>query len=154
VAGLDLGGVGEVSHRARDLEHPVIRTGRKIQACDGGFEKCIPGRSRDSTSSGLSAPCARWQRAPAAPQTARAVARGRTVDSLTYRFARLTGTIARQFFVRHGGNFDVNVNPVQQRPRDPGAIPFHGKGWARTAPLEIPVVSAGTPLRCLFAMST
>lgn len=66
--------------------------------------------------------------------------------------ASLVLVLADQVAIRDRRNFQMDVDPVEQRARDPRAIPLYGKRTAAAGMDRIAEVAAGTSPRCLSAI--
>ena len=71
------------------------------------------------------------------------------LHSDTEESRRFADSMSAQFFITHPGNFDVNVDVVQQRTRDPLLIFGYDRSRASASLLAIPIISAWTGIhRC------
>ena len=59
--------------------------------------------------------------------------------------------LAGDLRVLHGGDLDMNVDPVQERAADALTVLEDLAGAASAEPFQIPGVAARTWMRCLFA---
>ncbi len=66
----------------------------------------------------------------------------RPVHALAHRFAGLAPTLVGERPVLHGGDLEVNVDAVEQRPRDAREIALHADRAAGARVLRIAVVAA------------
>ena len=64
---------------------------------------------------------------PALPLKPRALHGTSPLDPDANSRAALVGLVADQIAVGYGGDLEVNVDPVEQRTRDPGAVAFDGQ---------------------------
>ena len=76
----------------------------------------------------------------------------RAVHSLANGSGRLPRFFARKFLITQGRDFDLNVDPVQQRARNFGSIALDLERGASALFLRIGKKSTGTSLRYLSAM--
>jgi hypothetical protein len=75
------------------------------------------------------------------------------LDPLPDRCARLCrGAGRREIGRRDGGNRQMDIDPVQQRPRDPRPVALYQARLAAAVAQGIAEMAGGTPLRSLFAV--
>ncbi len=122
VPGLDGTGTGEVGDGAGQLEHPMTGAGGEPEPVDGraqqasnggGLVAMAPQLSSRHVGVGMQAPL----RAESLP-----LARARGLDPGTNGGAGLGGSVVRQLAIRQRRHSEVHVDPVEQRPREPGAV--------------------------------
>ena len=68
----------------------------------------------------------------------------RPVDPFPHRVTRLPTAFARQRLVFHGRDFEMDVNPIEQRPRNAREIALHHHRAARAGVVRIAEPAAGT----------
>jgi hypothetical protein len=129
-----------------------MRSGGKPHACDRGFEQTLPGVVELTMMTNLPRVHPRVGKNAGA---AEALLLGGPCGHHTLANLRrpLDGFAATQFGVLDGGNVDMNVDAVQQRPRDFGQVSRDDRRRAAAFAGGIVIEPAGTSLRCLSAMS-
>jgi hypothetical protein len=77
----------------------------------------------------------------------------RALDATPDDSARLAGLLTDEITVGDRGDLQVNVDPIQERTGDPRAVALDGQRPAAAGVQRIAEIAAGTPPRCLSAMS-
>ena len=74
------------------------------------------------------------------------------VDALADFGGRFAGVFAGQLLIAQGWHFDLDVNAVEQRAGDFGAVALDLQRRAGAFLLRVGEIAAGTLMRCLFVI--
>ena len=128
---LDRRGAREVSDGAGQLQHPVVRSGRKLELAHRRLHQAFAGVVQG-------APAPQHRRAHLAvgqhPRVTKAFALdlARRRDSFADRLRGLSDAGARQFLVVNPWHLNMDIDPVEQRPRQPLLVAAD-RGWGAGA---------------------
>jgi hypothetical protein len=145
-------GVLQVGHGAGNPQDPIIRPGGQADARDCVLHLFL----RLGIELAETAQCARRHlgiavEAEALEPFALYTARGENALADHGRFFRLL--ILRQLFVLNRRHLDMQIDPVQQRPRNPRQVSLNQRRRARAVMQYIPEIAALAWMRCPFAVS-
>jgi len=134
-------GAVQVGDGSRDLENPVMGTGRESHLANGHFERPLA-RIIEGT-----------QFAQLLHRDIRIAKSARVLNgaSLGDAAAHFTGArpdlFAAQFLIGYGRNFDMQIDAIEQRPADLAEIALNGATGASTVASWIPEKSATAPVQ-------
>lgn len=152
VVGLDSVGGFEVGDGAADFEQAVESTGGEAEALEGGIQETLGGAVEAAVVAEL-----QGAHIGVDPRTmklgkARFLMFAGGEHPLRHRPARFARR-ALELLQCHRRDLDMEVDPVQQGPRDPPPVAVDLECGAPAFVPRITQVATAAPLRCLFAMS-
>lgn len=130
---------GQVGDRACDFQHAVIAAGRQAELFHGAFQQSMTAFAQDAVAVDL----ARTQAGiglAAALQLA-AACRNHTPGNCLAGFA-VRCAAGPQHIMRQPGHFDMQIDAIQQRPRDPRAVTLNLVAGAMAAAGRIAEIPA------------
>lgn len=144
-------GSRQIRDGARHPEDAVIGSGGETQFFDGAAEEPTPpiGQAGKLVHVGRMHP-------GVAVDAARAETVALNLPAVRNPFANhfrlLTRTFGGHLVIGDGGDLDVQVDPVEQRPGEFADVFLNARRGTDTAAGEITMIPAGAFLRCLFAI--
>ncbi len=131
----------EIRNRARDFQNAVVRAGTEAHLADGQLQGAFSGvvESAEAT-----------QRASGDVGiviAALLLNRAGGLDASAHFGGCYAAVAAAEFFVGHGGHFDVQVDAVEKRPAHLAQVPLDDGAGTAAFPGGVGVESAGTPVQ-------
>ena len=143
---LDGWAFGEIGNRPRNFQDTVVRTGAKTQLRDGNpqqFLRSVLNFAKLAEVAGFHIGIAEDFRLRKPPLLA--------ATRFLYPFADacrgFTGEVACQIFVLDGGNFDLQINPIQQGSRNPGDVILDLLRRTSTVAAWVAKIATGTSIQ-------
>src|SRR5712671_2025050 len=128
---------GEVGYGARELEHPVISTRREMELADSLSQQRAGAFFRRAEA---------FDFARAEPGVAFALARQLPLMRAFRAFPDLRGILAatrvNELVFAHGGHLDLDIDAIEQRPRELVTVACHLVGRASAFAAEMPQIAA------------
>jgi len=137
--GADRGRLAEIGDGAGDFQDSIVRAGGEAHAADGHFESALAGIVEGADfADGAGGH-------PGVVESASLLQGAGALDAGANLFGGFGGGVAAQFLEGHGGDFDVNIDAVEQGPADLAEIPLDlaGRAAAFTGGIAIEAAAAG-----------
>jgi hypothetical protein len=116
VGRLDAGSAGQVGDGAGELEHPVVGAGRELELAHGRFHQALAGVVQAAPAPDLGRAHLAVGAQPAAGEALRLELPGRD-HALADALRRLAAALAGQLVILDLRHLDVDIDPIEQRPR-------------------------------------
>lgn len=150
--GADVVGPREVGDRARHLEQPVKGPGGESEAEHRGAQQLLGGAIEPAVAPHLARAHVRVRVQARMRDESPLLSLARGLYARADRRARLLALFAGQIGRGHGRHPELEIDPVEQRPRDPAQIALHLERIAATGAHRVALMAAGASPRCLSAM--
>jgi len=131
----------QVCYGARDFENAVVSAGRKPHLPHGHFERAFAGVIQRALFADQT------HRHPGIHITTRLLHGPSLFHACAHVSRRFARAVAAQLLIRNGGNFDVNVDPVKQRPADFAQVPLDDAGRTAAFTRGVAKEAAWTPVQ-------
>jgi hypothetical protein len=143
----DVGRAREVGDRTGQLEHTVVGACREVQLAHGRLHQPLARAIELAVAAHLGRPhIGVGQQARALETLGLDLPSGR--NPLADSMRRLAQPLSAELLVVHAWNIYVDVDAVEQRPRDALLLARYHGGRARAVPLAVPVIAAWARIHC------
>ena len=147
MGGLDFFGAGEVGDGAADFEDPAVGAGAQAQFVDRGFEQSF----RVIIHGAITLDVSRAHLGVGVDVSflePLQLNRPRVIDPLADELRRFAGVAAGEILIADRRHFDLNVDAVEERAGDTGAIALDLQRRADAFLLRVGEKAAGTRVHC------
>ena len=138
---------GEVGDRARDFENPIVGAGRETELLHRLLQEIAQRRIDRAMPANLGVGHPRIRGYPRTGETCELTITGRLHAGSKQR-GRLAGFFRTELGERKGRRLDMQIDPVEQRAADPGAVALNLCRAAAALVFRVAEVAAGTGVCC------
>jgi DNA-binding transcriptional regulator YiaG len=139
----------EIGDGASDFEDPVMGPGRQPQPLDRGLEEPLPIRADRAGSPELLGAHLGVAEGPSPPEPVMLESPG-PLHPLPYRLGALPLRFRRKLPIAQRRDIDVQVDPVEEGPRDPGPVSLDLWRGTGAVALRVGEIATGTPMHPLL----
>lgn len=141
VFGEDAGGVIEIGDGAGDFEETIVGAGAEAHFLHRQLERPLPGVIEGAEGANLAG------REIGVVEATGLLEGAGGENAVAHALGGGAGVVGAEFFVGHGGDFDVEVDAVQEGPADFSEVALDDAAGATALAAGIAVVAAGTSVR-------